>query len=306
MRLTTSLIVIVLLAIGVAVYANGMTPAEPPVGAGPGTEPSVTEPAAEPPMTEPSTEPAATEPPMTEPPAAEPPMTMPPATQPPIGTGPVTVMSPEVELFNTNNVVSTFGVDRSQVMQLRQAGWMWGDIYLMANIARMSGRPIMDVVSLRSQGMDWNAIATQFNISAAAITTAPIVPTTRVAGYVTEFGYQPIYYKTDPWGNPVLTRYEAERLSRLGYDWQNIAIAANISAQTGVPVREVLSWIDRGYTWQQVARQYGLDAEEVMDVTQYPFGRTPGTMTMPTTSQPVGAGPVMTAPPPMQPTTPTY
>jgi uncharacterized protein (DUF433 family) len=280
MRLTIVLVA-VLLAISVAVYANGKNkPAQPPSGAGPTEE-----------------------------------TTMPPATTTPSTTVPMTTMpmtSAEVEAFNTNLVVSTFGVDRNSVMQLRAAGWSWGDITLMANIAMQAKRPILEIAQLRSQGMAYSDIATRYNLSLVAITSAPSMVTTRVAGFTTEYGYQPIYYKTDPWGNPVLTRYDAERLSRLGYRWQDIAVAANISAETGTPVRDVLAWTDRGYTWAQVAREYGLSPNSVMDISGYPFARegvtTASTVTTTTTTTaPVGAGPSMQPMPcPPASTVPTY
>jgi uncharacterized protein (DUF433 family) len=220
------------------------------------------------------------------------------------------MVTPEVETFNTNFVATNFGIDRSAVISLRQAGWMWGDIYLMAHISSRANRPILEIATLRSQGMSWNDIASRFNISAAALTT-PVMVQTRVAGYVTEIGYQPLYYRSDPWGNPVLTRYEAERLMRLGYDWEVIAIAANVAAESGHTVREVLSYIDRGYTWNQIAMEFSVDRDDIMDVSKYPFGREPGAVvTTTTTTQPVppvGAGPTMQPiPPPVQQPVPTY
>lgn len=239
----------------------------PPAGAGPTDEEVIVPPVAPPVVTEEAVPPSAV----------------------------VMATSPEVETFNLNLAISSFGVDRSSLLELRQAGWSWADIHMMANIASRSNRPILEIAGLRSQGMSWNAIAGRYNLTATEITT-PMLVRTRVAGFVGEFGFQPIYYKTDPWGNPVLTRYEAERLSKLGYDWQSIAIAANISAETGANIRDVLSWIDRGYTWPQVARQFGLDPQKVMDVSRYPFAREPGGMMVPVTTAPslppAGAGPM--------------
>ncbi len=282
MRFTTILVVL-LLAISVAVFANGnnVPLAQPPAGSGPAHE----------------TMPPATTPTM----PSMMPSTMPSTTMP--------MTSAEVEAFNTNLAVANFGVDRNSVMQLRAAGWSWGDIQLMANIAMQAKRPILEIAALRSQGMAYSDIATRCNLSLVAITSAPAVMT-RVAGYSTEYGYQPIYYKTDPWGNPVLTRYDAERLSRLGYRWQDIAVATNIAAKTGASTQEVLSWTDRGYTWQQIAREYGLNPNSVMDVSRYPFahegmGFAVTQPTMTTTTAPVGSGPTMTYPPSMN-TVPTY
>ncbi len=301
MRFTTLLLVLVFALVTVVVYANG-------VGT---TESTTTETTT--PTTPTTGEEATTETTTT---------TVTTPTVPVTGAGPTTpvittpTMSPDVEMFNTNFVTSSFGIDRASVTGLRQAGWSWGDIYLLANIASQTGQPILTIANWRSQGLSYDQIGARYNLTMANIVT-PAVVQTSVAGFVGEYGYQPIYYKTDPWGNPVLTRFDAERYSMMGYDWRDIAVAANISAETGVPVRDVLAWIDRGYTWPQVAREYGLKPSSVMDVSQYPFAREPGvigfpvtqpttttTTTIPTTQPvtPTGAGPMQpgmtTVPPP--------
>jgi len=264
MRLITLLLVTALAIATVTAYANGVGTTNLP------SKTETTHSVAPPGTTTPAVPGTTT----TEPTGAGPttpttPPTVP--TTPPV-TPTVPAMSTEVETFNTNFVTTTFGVDSASVTGLRQAGWTWGDIYLLANIADLSGRPILEIANLRSQGQSWSDIASRYNLTTAQI-TSPAVVETRVAGYTAEFGYQPIYYQTDPWGNPVLTRYDAERLSRMGYDWQSIAIAANIAAKTGARVSDVLAWIDRGYTWPQVIREYGVNPKVVMDVSKYPFAR---------------------------------
>lgn len=206
-------------------------------------------------------------------------VTMTPPTGVPTPAAGAPAMTPEVEMFNSNLVVAAFGVDKQSVMSLRQAGWAWGDINLIAQIASRSGQPLTTIASWRSQGLSWADIASRYNLTAMDI-TMPSLVTTRVAGFVAEYGYQPIYYRTDPWGNPVLTRYEARRLSRLGYNWQSIAVAANIAAEAGVSVQEVLAWTDRGYTWTQIARQYAVDPRKVTDISKYPFAKEAGMMPM--------------------------
>lgn len=321
MRLLTMLMVSALLIMACVAFANGSgtattTPSEEtvttPSGAG-ATTPEATTPSTE--TTTPSTEtttpsaecapstttttpetttpetttttPEVTTPEVTTPETTE---TAPAGAGPTVPTGIMTATTPEVETFNTNLVATTFGIDRTSVTSLRQAGWSWGDINLMAQIAQKTGQPISQIASLRAQGLSYTDIAARYNLTAMDVTIpSPVV--TRVAGAVTEYGYQPIYYLTDPWGNPVLTRFEAERLSRLGYRWQDIAVASNISAKTGAPVTEVLSWIDRGYTWPQVARQYGLSPRSVMDISRYPFA--PAGIA-PSEAMITGAGPMRT------------
>jgi uncharacterized protein (DUF433 family) len=261
MRLTTLLLVSIFLIASVAVYANGLTP----------TQPGVTE---EQPVTP-------TVPPSGAGPTVTPQQPICPTTATPVATM-------DVETYNTNYVVSTFCVDSASVTALRQSGWSWGDIYVMASIARNSGRSILEIANARSQGLPYDQVAACFNVSSTQI-LAP-TPITRVAGTTQTYGYLPIYYCTDPWGNPSLTRFDAERLTRLGYDWRDIAAACNITSRTGVPVRDVLAWTDRGYTWPQIARIYGVSMNSVTsDIERYPFPRTCGGGPV---CPPTGTGPV--------------
>jgi hypothetical protein len=220
-------------------------------------------------------------------------------------SGTTMVMAPEVDTFNTNLVMSLYSIDRPTINSLRQAGWSWGDIYLLANTAAQINQPIMTVANWRSQGMTYDQIASNNGLTPVAL-TSPFAVRTMVAGFVTEYGYQPIYYLTNPWGTPVLTRYEAERFSNLGYTWQDIAVAANISAKTGHSIHDILSWRDRGYTWQQIARQYSLDYNSVLEISMYPFVREPSSSTFPEDRMmPVGAGSMQPTSPGMTPTTPS-
>jgi hypothetical protein len=278
MRLTTLVLVLLLALATVATFANGIGPTPP-------AEEEVT-------------------PTPTTPEGAGPTM---PETQPVVpsmNVGPTTPVCPQptsdVEVFNTNFVSTTFGIDCPSLTGLRQAGWAWGDIYILANIANKTGRPILEIANLRSQGMAYDQIACRYNLAASDILmpTPPMIQT-RVAGFTGEYGYMPLYYKTDPWGNPVLTRFDAERLTRMGYAWTSIASAANVSAVTGMRVEDVLLWIDRGYTWTQISSMYGVDCDYVTVIDQYPFARESGFGICPTGAPcpaPVGAGPCNTCP----------
>ena len=59
----------------------------------------------------------------------------------------------------------------------------------------------------------------------------------------------------------------------MGYDWRSIAIASNISMRTGDSVRDILAMTNTGLTWPQIARNYGLNPKDVIDVSSYPFRR---------------------------------
>lgn len=260
MRLRTLLLVLFLGLATVAAFANGHTPVQPET-------PEVTTP-----TTPEGMGPAPTTPTVVVPSTCGTCIT--PAVCP---TGTMPQPTSSVEVFNTNLATTNFGVDAASVTGLRQAGWAWGDIYILANIAQKSSRPILEIANLRSQGMAYDQIACRYNLAANDILCAPpCAVQTKVAGFTGQYGYAPLYFRTDPWGNPVCTRWDAERLSRMGYGWTAIASAANVAAVTGARCEDVLAWVDRGYTWQQIACMYGLNADCVTNVSLYPFGRGSG------------------------------
>lgn len=242
-------------------------------------------------------------------------------TTPPVGSGPtvptgttmqpgtttttttttmVETMSPEVEAFNTQFLSNFYGLSSSTISSLRSQGFTWGEINFMANMAARTQRPITEIAMYRSQGSTWPEIAGRYNVALTDVTT-PFMPTSRVAGFTGQTGMMtmgmvgvPPYYLSDRYGNPVLTPTEAQAFIARGYDWRSIAVAANISARTGVPVHDILSMTDRGMTFSQIAMQYGLRPEYITDVSLYPYSHENVTVTTTTTTYgtaPVGAGP---------------
>lgn len=215
----------------------------------------------------------------------------------PVGSGPM-VTSNEVEMFNHNYVVGCYGISDATVNDLRQRH-DWGTIYFIANMAKKTGRPITEIASLAEQGVAWNDIASRYNVAMSDL-TAPMCPTTvamvpgagmTTAGYGTGASVMPVYI-TDRHGNIVLTAYDDARLKMRGYSWQDIAIAANIAAQTGLTVDDVLTYTGTGTTWPQIALRFGLNADDVVDTTMYPFPRSSERMQYGYRA-PVGAGAVV-------------
>lgn len=213
-----------------------------------------------------------------------------------MGTTTTVAVTPEVESYNINFVSSTYGISPATVRDLRTKH-DWGTIYFMANVAAKTGRPITEIASLAEQGMTWNQIASRYNVAMSDLLVPG--PRTAVAGYVGEIGTRPVTttWMADKYGNIVLTQNEADRLRKQGYSWQDIAIAANVSSRTGQPVYQVLQWTDRGMTWPQIAREYGLNPDDVTDISMYPFDRSGSDSRylggMEIQTGPVGAGPMM-------------
>lgn len=97
-------------------------------------------------------------------------------------------------------------------------------------------------------------------------------------------------WTANQYGNVVLTEADARRLACEGYPCEDIAIANNIAIETGASVREVLAWTDRGLTWLQISMYYGVDYNQVKNISGYPFIGIGGTCGM-------GAGPAPCPPP---------
>lgn len=193
----------------------------------------------------------------------------------PIGAGPMEPVSPEVDAFNQAFMSNYYGLSTQTISDLRARGHSWGEIHLMANASARTQRPIQEICMHRIEGRTWAEIAQTYNVTVAEL-TRPYMPVARVAGFVGEVRAAPHgYYQTDRFGNPVLTMREAELYRVRGYEWRTIAIAANVSAQTAYPVREILRMVDMGQTWPQIAMRLGLRIDDIIDVAEYPFTREP-------------------------------
>lgn len=207
------------------------------------------------------------------------------------------MVSPEVDAYNRQFARQYFGLRDADITALRNQGMAWGEIYLAANVAARSSRPITEIAALRSQGVAWNDIGTRYNIALADL-TRPFVPAGQVAGVTAMVG--PITAPTNMIskdGRIILSLKDSERFRAMGYDWRSIAVAANISMRTRDSVQDILAMTNRGLTWPRIARSYALSPNEVVDVNYYPFRRDEpkGSMMMQPAPamQPQGGGQVM-------------
>lgn len=183
--------------------------------------------------------------------------------------------NPDVEQFNKNFISQYYSVSSADIDQLRKQGYSWGEINMMANASMKTNQPIQQIAMDRSQGMTWTQIANKYNVALTDVCTpATIRSVTTVrpygAGPAPVIGVPPVMY--DNVGNVMLTEDQATRFYRMGYDWTDVAIAANISRETGVPIRQVLSEIrPGGKTWPAVASDYGVVPSTAFNISGYPF-----------------------------------
>jgi hypothetical protein len=188
---------------------------------------------------------------------------------------PMAMASPDVDAYNRQFASQYFSLSDADISALRSQGMSWGDIYMTANLARRTNQPATQIASLRSQGLSWNDIGGRYNVASADIST-PFVITGRVAGVAAEvipMAWQiPIY---DRAGNVVLTQRDAWVYQNMGYSWQALAFASNVSRRSGVPIDAVLRTMDTGKPWPWIAREYDVNSERAMDFSDYPFTHEP-------------------------------
>jgi hypothetical protein len=181
--------------------------------------------------------------------------------------------STEVDTFNRAFAMQQFGLSDADITALRAQGFTWGDIYMTANLAQRSHQPISQIASLRSQGLSWVDIGNRYDVAVADLTTVYIIPG-RVAGVAAQVpivaGPTAIYNRN---GMVVLSDQDARLFEKMGYSWRDIAVATNIAKRTGESVDDLLRMRDSGQSWRMISLQLGLNADNMMNVSDYPFTR---------------------------------
>jgi hypothetical protein len=195
---------------------------------------------------------------------------------------------PDNETFQRQIVMQRFNLTNDQVNNLRMMGYSYSDISQIANVASRCNKSMTDIANMLSAGQSWQDIATSCNTTTAMLFNP--IPMEAVAGYTGEIGAisttAPIYYRTYPNGRPVVDTATWNMLHKMGYSWREVAVAANISAQTGEPVQDILRMTSiQGKTFAQIAMERGLDTRDIMNVSTWPFGESEVTATtMPSTT----------------------
>ncbi|MHB0912917.1 MAG: anti-sigma factor [Armatimonadota bacterium] len=207
---------------------------------------------------------------------------------------------PANETFQTQLVAQRTGLSSDQVMNLRMQGWSFEDISLAANIAARCNRSVNDVASMLSQGMSIQDIANSCNTTVAMLLTP--APTEAVAGFRGELPQRPVrgitFYRMYPNDSPVITESDWRKFYNMGYSWRDVAVAANIAAETGERPSDLLYMTRvQGKTWAQIAMERSLDVKSMLNTEDWPFGERPGeTMMMPGGTMPEETMPSETMP----------
>lgn len=226
---------------------------------------------------------------------------------------PTGIASMDAESFNTCFISQYYNVPQAQIQQLRKQGYSWGDISLFANAAVRTNQQITQIVAMRQQGQSWADIAKCYNVACETLispvpmrcVTTTCVPATTGAGPCPQpcapcpapaptcgpcdlpcptpvmSGAGPGTLGTvnvpcfiyDYHGGIILNEDDAIHLYASGYDWLDVAVAANISRYIGIPIRQVLISLTGAGTWWNLIYDWGVPAEIAFNVADYPFPR---------------------------------
>jgi len=74
-------------------------------------------------------------------------------------------------------------------------------------------------------------------------------------------------------GNVLLTEADVKTLYLMGNDWLDVAIAANVSKYSSIPITYLLSRIKSGALWSNIVARIGVPPKLAFNVACYPFGQ---------------------------------
>lgn len=146
-------------------------------------------------------------------------------------------------------LVTNYGISVKFVKGLYDRGYDYGDIALLMEISRAARKEPEEVAPLKrqGQGLGWGAIAKRLGVHPASME--------RAKGSDSLFRRYTLsrclanYHRMPDDRALVL-------LNEKGYGFEEIVLAANVSAHTGSPLRSVVSARQSGMKWRYVAEKH--------------------------------------------------
>ncbi|MCE5198821.1 MAG: hypothetical protein ABFD54_05265 [Armatimonadota bacterium] len=197
------------------------------------------------------------------------------STVAPSGAGPSVsppVMIPAGQQVSESCLRSNLNLSTSQIADLRSQGFSDSDIAMIGAIAKRSNRPVGEVAAAYRSNPNWSSVSQQFNVSlsdANVLATSCFVPQSALYGAGPAMPVVMYDYN----GNVLLTWDEVQRYYAQGYDWMDIAVAANISRESGYPISMALMDIQRGVTWRELAMRQAVPPSRAFNLSTFPFPR---------------------------------
>jgi len=167
-----------------------------------------------------------------------------------------------LSMYQQNFLRSYYGISDSDLAAWHARGYSDADIAMAANVAANTGATTAQILALRDQGMSWDQIARQYNMSVADITRIAPAPLSQ-----DQLAFQRSYLMRT-YG---LSEAEVNSLQQMGYSADEIAMAASLAARANKPIADVLALRRQGLSWTQVAQRYNLQPE----VVAMPFASVP-------------------------------
>ena len=146
-------------------------------------------------------------------------------------------------------LVTNYGVTARFVRALYDRGYDYGDVAMLMEDSRAAKKEPEDVAPYRLKGLGWGAIAKKLGVHPASLE--------RAKGNESLFRRYTLarclanYHKLPDDGSFVL-------LNEKGYGFDEIVLAANVSAHAGVPLRTVVAERQSGMKWRSVVEKHNM------------------------------------------------
>jgi len=225
-----------------------------------------------------------------------------------LAASPVTsaqMMSGQSSTIMDSYLMNSWGLTQKQICDLRNKGWCNSDIMTAAVIAKKSDTPLDTVVSEYEKIKTWERVAEKHGMKMddvrAAMSSTQMSgagPSSPSSSEITTSGTMAIS-DAGPCGKPSSTEVcfsgpcappqirvlygkncnillhedEVNRLYAAGFDWLDVAVAANIARETGLPIPLLLNRARNGRLWSTIALETAVPYSTAFNVTNYPFAR---------------------------------
>lgn len=151
-------------------------------------------------------------------------------------------------------LVSKYGITANFVSALYERRYDYGEIAMLIELAQAAHKDPADIAALRRQGLGWGALAKQLGVHPSSIARAK-GNDVLFRRYLLAECLGSYYGIPD---NSVLILLNEKK-----YDYGEIALAVNVCAHTGVPLRQVVGARQGGTKWRVVAEKFKLPAAKL-------------------------------------------
>lgn len=187
---------------------------------------------------------------------------------------------PEINEANQQEHVkrlsSNYGISEELVEQARLAGIGIGEIDVLADMAKATGKPVSDIIALKQRGMTWAAIASEHHLRIEDIvkdedSRAAVIDGERNLGreLAQEYG---------------ITEAAASSYRVRLAEWGEVKLALGMAKASGTPVETIVARAEKGEGWGDIATDLNLNIGTIMRDPDAPENDTAGAAKPPETT----------------------